>query len=234
MSSYVSLNWLQGYTGFLLQCCLCSSSVLFVKINPRMANLECPINIFNSVVPVLKAGCLKRLVQLVLPEFWGCITSNVRTQAVLGSVVDLLHQPKHFHGHLSLASHLVTQLGVLVHQVDWEGVMVLPSKDVGSTGLPEKGVTSGHPDGMPELDQVQSAALRNQHCLSYRAPLQPAEHVGEDFWDHRSAETPGVLHCAIACVQNRLRLAIAFLVASHPDSHLSFFQSLQTSGYWGF
>ena len=28
------------HTGFLLQCCLRSSSVLFVKINPRMANLE--------------------------------------------------------------------------------------------------------------------------------------------------------------------------------------------------
>ena len=43
--------------------------------------------------------------------------------------------------------------------------------------------------------------------------LQPTQHVGEDFGDHGSAETPGVLHRAVARLQDRLRLKIALLEA---------------------
>ena len=43
---------------------------------------------------------LERLIELVFPEFWRSITAHIRAQAVLGSVVDLLHQSKHFHWHL--------------------------------------------------------------------------------------------------------------------------------------
>ena len=103
---------------------------------------------------------------------------------MLGSVVDLLHQTKHFHrhlrtryiegeiAHLSLSGHLVAQLGVLVHQIDGEGVMVLATEDVGPTGLPEEGVASGHADRVPELHQVETTALGDQHRLCHGAHLE--------------------------------------------------------------
>ena len=61
--------------------------------------------------------------------------------------------------NLSIPGHLIAQLGVLAHEVDGAGVVVLAPDHVGPARLPEKRVTSRHPDRVPEVNNVNTAAL---------------------------------------------------------------------------
>ena len=61
--------------------------------------------------------------------------------------------------YLSISGHFISKLCVLAHQVNGEGVMVLPPEHVGSARLPQEGVASGHADGVPEVHYVNTTPL---------------------------------------------------------------------------
>ena len=61
--------------------------------------------------------------------------------------------------NLSISGHFVSQLGVLAHEVDWEGVVVLSPEHVWAARLPEERVAGRHPDGVPEVNNVNPTAL---------------------------------------------------------------------------
>ena len=64
-----------------------------------------------------------------------------------------------YQTHLCVPCHLIAQLSVLAHEVDREGVMILPSEHVRSAGLPEERVASRHADGVPEVNNINPTSL---------------------------------------------------------------------------
>ena len=60
---------------------------------------------------------------------------------------------------LRISGHFISKLSIFAHEVDGEGVMVLPPEHVGSTRLPQEGVARGHADGVPEIHYVNTTPL---------------------------------------------------------------------------